>query len=265
MIILHFKLGSITRTTRVIRLHAVGRCVNTQVVANSRVVNTQTVCHAVRMSVEREVPPSVGKVVGENLRRLRQERRLTQDAAAAQLLRTGLNWKRTHVSDLESGRRETLDIGALVVLAAAFDVTPRDFFEGTGAVLLTPRAEHPEHGSTATRDQIRTWLSGEKSTLLLTGVQTSLVAVKHADWEARPIAASADKALAEKLDIDPWHVVRAAEQLWGRSLTEERDRRVTDLGDLPVGERQAKQGHITRQLTAVLTKWLGGAGEIADQ
>lgn len=216
------------------------------------------------MSDEPEAPPTVGRVVGENLRLIRQKHRLTQDQAAAELVRTGLNWKRTQVSDLESGRRETVDLGALVVLAQAFEAPLRDFFAGDGDVLLTPKADHPEFGATATREELRAWFSAEDSSITVTGRQSIAAAMERWRWEGREIAAEADVALAKRLGVDPWKVIRAAEHVWSRSLTEERDRRVAELGDLPVGERQAKQGHITRQLTAILIKQMDGEGEAED-
>ena len=76
------------------------------------------------------------------------------------------------------------------------------------------------------------------------------------DRLTRPIPVEADRTLAKRLGRDPRDIVEAAEGLWGRSLTEERDRRVSELGDLPIRDRQERQGHITRELSAALRQWI---------
>lgn len=197
-------------------------------------------------------PPTVGAVVGQSLKRLRKERRWTQDAAASQVSSRGLTWKRAHIADLENGRREALDIGALVVLADVLDARLPDLFEGEGDVLLTPRADWPEHAVSASRAQLRGWLAGERSEVRIDG-HVAIRAALH------PASSKLEAAIAEREGFSLQQVLAAAHGLWGRSLTEERDKRVADLGDLPIGERQAKQGHITRDLAAELIEWVANA------
>lgn len=216
------------------------------------------------MTDESEVAPTVGKVVGANLKAMREKRRLTQADAAADLIRTGLNWKRTHVSDLESGRRETVDLGTLVVLGAAFDMQLCDFFDGEGDVLLTPKAEYPESGAMATRAELRAWLSAEEAGLTVMGSRNVRAALEHFRWQGREIPIEADAAFAQRIGATVLEVVEAAQRIWHGSLTEERDRRVAALGDLPLAARQAKQGHITRQLTGILAKVMDVGGEASD-
>lgn len=216
------------------------------------------------MADEEEAAPTVGMVVGESLKAMRQRQRLTQADVAAVLVRAGLAWKRTHISDLESDRRETLDLGTLVVLAQALDVPLRDFFAGEGNVLLTPRAEYPESGAMATREQLRDWLSGEEAGLTVMGDRNVRAFMDHFTWQGRDIPIEADAAFAGRMGVTVEEVVKAAERIWRGSLTEERDRRVAALGDLPIQERQAKQGHITRQLTAILAKQMDVPEESRD-
>lgn len=208
------------------------------------------------MTDESEAPPTVGKVVGENLKAIRQSRRITQGALATQLLRAGLKWKRTHVSDLESGRREAVDLGTLVVLSQALGVQLRDLLAGEGNVIITPRSDFPASWAQATRAELRAWLSAEDSNFTVMGSENVAAFLQHLEREGRSIPIEADLTFAKRYGIEVRDVVRAAEQIWDGSLTEERDRRVAALGDLPVGERQAKQGHITRQLTTALAKWM---------
>lgn len=202
-----------------------------------------------------ELPPTVGNVVGENLKALRQRKRLTQDKAADLLVRNGLNWKRTHISDLESGRRETVDAGTLVVLAVALDVSLAELFAGEGDVLLTPRAEFDTARVTATREALRAAMNGKIETVLIGGLVSGVAALHHEEWwDGRQVPIAADRALAERLGVPVEEVVEAAGLLWERSLTEERDRLVAELGEISPGERQARQGHIMRRLNAAVTK-----------
>ncbi|MER6484116.1 helix-turn-helix transcriptional regulator [Streptomyces virginiae] len=205
-----------------------------------------------------QAPETVGVVVGANLRELRKSRRWTQDAAAERISKAGLTWKRTHIADLESGRRESVDLGTLVILASVFDVRLPDFMNGQGDVLLTPRADYPRRETTSTRQQLRSWLSGGEESLLISDAESVRTALRD-----EGSAIGADVALAKRLGLPALDVVDAARGLWLRTLTEERDRRVAELGDLPLGERQAKQGHITRELNAELTKWIN-EGESGD-
>lgn len=248
-----------TQSSGALTMASLERGVKPKAMARNAALRSRTSSANLGGMEEPTVPPTVGKVVGQNLQRVRKARRLTQERAAVLLVRAGLNWKRTHVSDLESGRRETLDAGTLVVLAAAWDLAVSDLFAGEGEVLLTPRADYAESWATAPRKELRRWFKGElpddrqPDAGLLVGGARSVTLGLHED---------AEEALADRLGVDVRKVTEAAEELWGSSLTEERDRRVTALGDLPMAERQAKQGHITRNLTAVLTRWItADAGE----
>ncbi|MGW4021064.1 helix-turn-helix domain-containing protein [Streptomyces sp. NPDC005009] len=206
------------------------------------------------METEREEqpPPTVGAVVGANLRGLRKSKRWTQDVAAAQLSSRGLTWKRAHIADLESGRRETLDLGALIVLGEVLDAPLPELFAGDGDVLLTPRSDFPQHAITVTRDQLRAWLVGEKTWVRVDGSEDVRTALHGTP-------AQADAALAKRLNLPVQDVITAARSRWGHSLTQERDERVRQLGDLPIEERQARQGHITRELSAELSAWIAEA------
>lgn len=209
---------------------------------------------------EEQPPPTVGAVVGANLRELRKAKRWTQDAAADRVAGAGLGWKRTHIADLESGRRETVDLGTLVILGSVFDVPLQELLAGDGDVLLTPRTDFPTHTTTSTREQLRAWLSGSRYSLLVSGEAEVKAALEDL---RREVPVQADSVLAKRLNMPLMDVVNAARGLWGRSLTEERDRRVAELGDLSIGERQARQGHITRELNTELTKWID-EGEAED-
>jgi hypothetical protein len=71
------------------------------------------------------------------------------------------------------------------------------------------------------------------------------------------IAASkgdAERKAADKLSVDPLVLAVGAAKLWGRSLTAERDRRISDRAADVVSPRtrQALRGHTTRELLTEL-------------
>lgn len=205
---------------------------------------------------------TIGQVVGENLLRLRQDRRLTQHEAARQCQAVGLNWSRVRVAAIERGDRETVDVGTLLLLAEAFEVTAAEFFAGPGAVRLAEQAVQSRAGA-------RQMLSGGLPPLRRRPEWPAGVAFEMAteDAPASMYAAisiandgtDADQALAERLGVELDTVIGAAVALWRRTLTGERDRRVRALGDLDTGERQAHRGHITRELAQEIEQRIGGA------
>ncbi len=71
-------------------------------------------------------------------------------------------------------------------------------------------------------------------------------------------AVEADRTLADRLDVPTEVVARIATELWGRSLTEERDRRVDALGEMEPNERQAHRGHVTRELAQEIERLVVG-------
>lgn len=169
----------------------------------------------------------------------------------------GLNWKRTHVADLENGRRETLDVGSLALLAFVFGEPVSRLLDGGGEVLLTPKSDWPTHGCKTTVENLRAALSGANDWMIWpVGEETTPAILKRLAHDLRNAPIAIERDLAKELGVDPSFVRDAADGLWGVTFAEERDRRVKELGDLPIGERQARQGHITRELKAALTKWV---------
>ena len=205
-------------------------------------------------------PPTLGQVAGENMRRIRQLRSITQDEVAAALKATGLFWQRSHVAALEAGNRETLDLGTLVLISRALEVPASQWFEGEGRVRLSADA-------TVSREALREWFdSGTMPTPLLVGRRAARAAI--ARWgelsHATKVSFHADAELAARLGLRPEEVYTAAERLWGRNLHQEREKRLGDLGELSPGQRRAKRGHITRQLTKELEPYLPKSEQEAE-
>jgi transcriptional regulator with XRE-family HTH domain len=183
---------------------------------------------------------SFGAVIGRNVKRLREERVLTQHELAQLWQRHGLNWVRSKVSALEAGKRPHVDGEDLVIMAGSMGVPLAELFVGPslGKVDLKPDPNAVEvKGS-----QLHDFFAGGHDLELAVG-------------QPRPMQADID--LARRIGIQPSEVAKAAILLFaGRTLTEERDRRVERMGDLTLQERQAHRGHVTRELSVQLEEVL---------
>lgn len=189
---------------------------------------------------------TLGQVAGENLRRMRVARGLTQDELSRLLGTSGLMWQRSHIAALENGNRETIDLGVLWLLAIVVKVPIIRFFEGEGDIRLTPNA-------IVSRENFRKLIPPPEK-----GPNVSITLGSRAFrlfWDSidgETISFQADAELAQRLGLRPEDVYLTAERLWGRNLHQEREKRVAELGELSPGQRRAKRGHITRQLTKEL-------------
>ena len=81
-------------------------------------------------------------------------------------------------------------------------------------------------GSGAAQDRLK--LTDAAGGDVLRAAADQLVLVAHPPGEA-------DVELARRLDVSTAVVIMAARRTWGRTLTEERDRRVAALGDMDMG------------------------------
>src|SRR5829696_7377475 len=83
---------------------------------------------------------TLGALVGENVRRLREKRALTQHELAQVWKRQGLNWARSKIAALEAGNRPQVNTADLLIMASGLQVTIAELFEGWGEVHLTPNS-----------------------------------------------------------------------------------------------------------------------------
>lgn len=176
--------------------------------------------------------PSIADVVARNVRDLRRDAGLSQDALADRLRRFGLDWTRNSVAYLESGESEP-PLSVLLVLSAALGVKPARLLEARGRVSITETATVPAA-------DLPSLLSG----------RARLPERKTYSWRDLAISAAsageAERYFARKHGLDPEKVAALAFDLWRRSLTDERDRIAG--ADAP---RMVK-AHATRKLQAEL-------------
>lgn len=77
--------------------------------------------------------PTTGAVIGANVRRIRTQRRLTQEEASRRCRGVGLDWSRVRIAALERGARASVDVAEAYLLALALDVTWSEIIKGLSA------------------------------------------------------------------------------------------------------------------------------------
>jgi transcriptional regulator with XRE-family HTH domain len=211
------------------------------------------------------LPQTVAAVIGDNLRRLREQRRLTQHGAVHLLRRYDLRWTRSKLDAIEGGRRQEVTVTELLSLAMVFNVELAEFFVGDGVVQLT----NADLGRNVMREvvrgnHVRHDLQNLAPEARMKELLRSEDLIAKAEAAMHPDPTEADEELARKLGLPLKTVTEAAYALWDRTLTEERDAQTAGLGDMTTGERTAHRGHITRELAQRLENELARRGVVSD-
>jgi hypothetical protein len=188
--------------------------------------------------------------------------RMSQDQLARLARERGLSWSRSSVAAIEAGNK-TLGISELVLLTLALGLRIDAFLEGDETIpldngaelalrdvrsilagkppLLAEEEELPEYPDVTLRRYLR-WRKGGRS------------GKPEVDRLFRRVALAgngeAEQKAARNLCLDPDVLSAMAFQMWGRSLTDERDVQV-ELAEHDLESPQsirALRGHITRKL-----------------
>jgi transcriptional regulator with XRE-family HTH domain len=229
-----------------------------------------------RNGTEHVEPAPLRTVLAGNLRRLRDAHGTPYDEIVRAAGAIGLEWTATWLTALEKGTKSPTAEQLLalpVVLTATYGqrVTLADLIAADGPILLGPE--------TAVRHRhLRDLVTGTPERPLISmpvpepPAETSPAAraaekmreIRRAGLgnvdmralsRAEEGAGDAETKLARKLGITPIRVIAAAASLWGRSLTEERDHRVTVEGGAPATVLRK----LTTDLTLRLDEALGNA------
>lgn len=188
-------------------------------------------------------------LLGRRLRERRLELGLRQDDVARRCAyRYGLPLTRSVIDAIERGTRD-LTIPEVAVILAVLGMSLEDALGGGGVVALSDvvavRADKLVDQLVGRR---ATWAFATRSpqTGRLTW-RTSLSGYVHEVGDA-------EQKIGRRLDVTPEVVAEAAHKLWGRSLTDERDRRVGEQASEDATPRtlRALRGHVTRALLAEL-------------
>lgn len=159
-------------------------------------------------------------------------------------------------------------VSLFCLVIARFNGELSELFEGDGPVAV---AEH----ITLSRPLIRDFIRGiavvggsekwDPKTRRDELFGLSAIRAKGEAWFAAKVQGTeADNTLANRLGVSPKAVVDIAQKLWGRTLTDERDAQLADLGDIDINERQARRGHITRLLSQQVQAEIDRRGLIAE-
>lgn len=182
--------------------------------------------------------------------------RASQDEVARLVRLTGLRWTRSTVALAEAGRKP-ISLDELVLLALCLcGGDAGELLAGDGDVRLA--------NTVLSLAELRAVLSGDRpgsgvAVSRIQETQATVVGLRMKDdlaavGLATPATGDAEAKAARRLGRTVEDVNTAAAQLWGRSLTQERDRRVAAGTTDSTSARtvQAMRGHITPQLLAEL-------------
>jgi DNA-binding XRE family transcriptional regulator len=189
-------------------------------------------------------PPTVAQVLARTAIALRGDRKLELVARAAKS--AGLNWGTGRVAELEDGKVSPT-LPTLFALCRVFSdlldrpVTLAELFAGDGEVTLNA-------DTTIKLADLRAVLGGQA-----VGPE-SLPPVPTVAGEAKTRASflEADARIAESLELGAWPAAELMHSLWGRSFSDERDRRGG-----PDASAQ-KLGRISRVLKKELQEAMSG-------
>lgn len=201
-------------------------------------------------------PLAIAAEVGRGLKAFRGEHMLRQDDVARAARQAGLPWTRSVVVALEAGRRYvTVDEFARLPLILELLVAPGGRAEArldahSALVqfevdpLFTPKAQH---------------IGMVVPVEMVPALQYEDETTKYAAYRAA--GGDLEQKVARQVGLDPLIVALVALKAWGRSLSEERDRRVAEQAASGTAPRaiQALRGHITRALRKELAPRLAEA------
>ena len=183
-----------------------------------------------------QAKPTLGQVVGRNVRRWRLERGQTQDDLSFLLRVGGVDWSRSNVAALESGRHQDVGWGTVIALARALNVRLEALVEGEGDVVLDPKLP-----ISITRAELIRIVHGAKPERYSPEGQQARLARDDLEADA-----------ARRLGTTVDRIRKIADRLYRQSLADERAARLPKGLDNTVSARRGYRGRITRQLLAEL-------------
>lgn len=182
-------------------------------------------------TVLRMTTKTTSATVGENLRAARIRAGEDQSQCAARLRLYGLDWSRDKVASTESGRRGSIAVEELLILSAAYKLPLTEWFAGDGQVQVTAEVA-------VARDDVRKMLQGKR-------VKPWPIVIDFTDVEDF----EADERAATRLGVDQDQVTATARELWGHTLTAERNARLAELGTKTPKELRTLRAGMTKRLT----------------
>jgi hypothetical protein len=203
---------------------------------------------------------SLTAVIGQRIAEIRTHTGVRQEDVAASARALGLRWTRATVAGVEAGRRQLTPEELLLLPYVIQHACPVDAPFGL-AELIPEEASVQLPGGVVDGAFIHTLLAPEGGVLMRSPTQPGGV---HDEVVVKA---------ARRLGVQPHVITSAARRLWGRSLPDERDRRLaeqdqtlasapvthTDHGPDKVASKarvRASRGHVTRKLLDELRQHL---------
>lgn len=175
--------------------------------------------------------PTIDRVVGANLKRIRESMNLTQAQAARRFEEQGLPyWNRDTQASVETGRR-SLNLEESFVVVRSLGVSLTDLLSGDGVVFIEP--DLPDGRGTPLADTLPRALI-EVRARLVGGTDLELVrSLPH--FKVRPLsrrqteqffARAAPERVAKRFRRSKATIDKVARRLWGHGLEDEYVKRV---------------------------------------
>jgi transcriptional regulator with XRE-family HTH domain len=202
----------------------------------------------------------LAREVGKELEAFRKAQGLRQDDVARAARQAGLTWTRSVVVALEAGRRDlTIDeFARLPLLLERLGIAQAVVrLENRGDFAQLHVAPLFERGQVLTTKWVAPHVERVRRS------RQAVPGARFLDVEVAYKAAGGDleHKIGRRLELDPLIVSLVALRVWGRSLSEERDRRIAELAPPGTAPRamQALRGHLTRALLKELAPQLDDA------
>jgi transcriptional regulator with XRE-family HTH domain len=180
----------------------------------------------------------MAEVVGENVRRRRDELDLLQEELAREIRLAGPSWSRTTVAKTENGTREP-SAQELLALSYALQAPLSELLGGRDGLLLL-RA-----GTEVSLPELTARIADNAPVLASVDLSVRRIADAYEEHD------DAEQHAAKLLSRPVEDVRRAATALWGHRLSTEREHRLDDAArseSMDRETRRAQRGHITRRL-----------------
>ncbi len=212
---------------------------------------------------------TVEEAIGGNVRRIRQERGLSQDELASMARRLGLAWRPVTVTHLEAGQK-SLSATELLLLPVILRRPLEELIEvPDGLIRATDSSRIPHHYLARFFRKPGVYMIAEElfseepqgldetEVLVEPEIEPSVRrAIKKAGLKDNLLAyvmvnaatkGEAERKAARQLGLKPAEVAAFALKAFRRSLTQERNRRVAKT-QAKGKDRRAIRGHLTRSL-----------------
>lgn len=209
-------------------------------------------------------PQTIDELIGRQIKKCREDAGRSQEMLSLIAKRWGLNWSRSQVAQIESGRR-SLAVGEWfvlpMVLSEALDrqLTYLDLIpENHDAVAMTPKLK----ANFSILPQLITYQGDFASIPAKTDHQGYF---ERPTIDVKPYQEDVVWNAARRFKVSTEAINKAAEKCWRLPLSEERDRRLTAASGESSRTLQARRGHTTRELFTELERELVKLGYLKQK